>query len=82
MTNKLYLCSAVCLLVLSGINMQAETPLSHNTELQYTTSWIANDGGWADFNYCINARRDSDGSYLIMNEENAFAKVLVYRMKK
>lgn len=38
--------------------------------------------GWSDFNYCINAYRKSDGTYIIMNEENAFAKVLVYRMKK
>jgi len=42
---------------------------------------VHRQSGWADFNYCINAHRDTDGSYLIMCEENAFGKVLVYRMK-
>ena len=43
---------------------------------------VHNQSGWSDFNYCINAHRTSDGTYIIMNEENAFAKVLVYKMKK
>lgn len=43
---------------------------------------VHKQSGWADFNYCINAYRQADGSYLIMNEENAFAKVMVYRMRE
>lgn len=38
--------------------------------------------GWSDFNYCINAYRQPDGTYIVMNEENAFAKVMIYRMKE
>ena len=37
--------------------------------------------GWADFNYAINARQLSDGTYEILAEENAFGKVLYYRWK-
>ncbi|MEE0689835.1 MAG: hypothetical protein UCJ13_03265 [Bacteroidaceae bacterium] len=43
---------------------------------------VHKQSGWADFNYCINAYQQADGSYLIMNEENAFAKVMVYRMRE
>lgn len=42
---------------------------------------VHRQSGWADFNYCVNAHKDIDGSYLIMNEENAYAKVLLYRFK-
>jgi hypothetical protein len=40
---------------------------------------VHRQSGWADFNYAINARRLPDGSYEILAEENAFAKVLYYR---
>ncbi len=43
---------------------------------------VHKQSGWSDFNYCINAYRQPDGTYLVMNEENAFAKVMVYRMKE
>lgn len=42
---------------------------------------VHKQSGWSDFNYCINACRQPDGTYLIMHEENAFAKILIYRMK-
>lgn len=40
---------------------------------------VHRQSGWADFNYAINARQMPDGSYEILAEENAFAKVLYYR---
>lgn len=43
---------------------------------------VHKQSGWADFNYCINVHRQPDGTYLVMNEENAFGKVMVYRMKE
>ena len=42
---------------------------------------VHHQSGWSDFNYCINASLQPDGTYIIMHEENAFGKVLVYRMK-
>jgi hypothetical protein len=40
---------------------------------------VGNASGWADFNYTLNARKNKDGSYEILNEENGFAKVVHYR---
>lgn len=40
---------------------------------------VHRQSGWADFNYAINARENSDGSYEILVEENGFCKVLYYR---
>ena len=34
--------------------------------------------GWADFNYCINARKNKDNTYSLLVEENAFAKSIFY----
>ena len=42
---------------------------------------VHHQSGWSDFNYCINASLQPDGTYIIMHEENAFAKILIYRMK-
>jgi hypothetical protein len=39
---------------------------------------VGNASGWTDFNYAINVRKNADGSYEILNEENAFAKVIHY----
>jgi hypothetical protein len=39
---------------------------------------IGHDSGWTDVNYAVNARKNDDGSYYILNEENAFAKVVHY----
>jgi hypothetical protein len=41
---------------------------------------VGGQSGWTDFNYAINAKRNEDGSYYILNEENAFAKVMHYRL--
>ena len=41
---------------------------------------VHRQSGWSDFNYCINACRLADGRYLVLNEENAFAKVMVYHV--
>jgi hypothetical protein len=40
---------------------------------------VGNASGWTDFNYAISARKNDDGSYFILNEENAFAKVILYK---
>ncbi|WP_147381183.1 hypothetical protein [Parabacteroides sp. AM08-6] len=42
---------------------------------------VHKQSGWCDFNYSINACRQPDGSYLILQEENAFAKILCYHWK-
>ena len=39
---------------------------------------VHGQSGWCDFNYAINAYRKPDGRYRVINEENAFAKILVY----
>ena len=39
---------------------------------------VGSTSGWTDFNYAINARKNEDGSYSILNEENAYAKVVHY----
>ena len=39
---------------------------------------VHNKSGWSDFNYCINAIRTAPNRYRVMNEENGFAKVIVY----
>jgi len=41
---------------------------------------VGNASGWCDFNYAVNARKNNDGSYEILNEENAFAKVVHYTL--
>lgn len=42
---------------------------------------VKEQSGWADFNYCIHAKKDKDGTYYIFNEENAFGKILLYAIK-
>ncbi len=37
--------------------------------------------GWTDFTYAVNARKNADGTYEILAEENAFAKVLHYTLR-
>lgn len=37
--------------------------------------------GWTDFTYAINARENEDGTYEILAEENAFAKILHYDVR-
>lgn len=37
--------------------------------------------GWTDFTYSINGRKNADGTYEILAEENAFAKILHYKLK-
>ena len=39
---------------------------------------VHKQSGWCDFNYAINVMQREDGSYLILHEENAFAKILCY----
>jgi len=39
---------------------------------------VGNASGWTDFNYAINVRKNDDGSYHILHEENGFAKVVHY----
>ncbi|MDD6211028.1 MAG: T9SS type A sorting domain-containing protein [Bacteroidales bacterium] len=39
---------------------------------------LGRQSGWSDFNYCINAKKNEDGSYFVFNEENGFAKVVLY----
>jgi hypothetical protein len=41
---------------------------------------VGERSGWTDFNYTINAKRNEDVSYDILNEENAFAKVMHYHL--
>ncbi|MDR1335414.1 MAG: T9SS type A sorting domain-containing protein [Tannerella sp.] len=42
-----------------------------------TTGW---NNGWTDFTYAVNARRNDDGTYEVLAEENAFAKVVHYKL--
>lgn len=37
--------------------------------------------GWTDFTYALNARANEDGTYELLAEENAFAKILHYNIK-
>ncbi|GHU69733.1 hypothetical protein FACS189413_09080 [Bacteroidia bacterium] len=37
--------------------------------------------GWTDFTYSLNARKNADGTYEILAEENAFAKMLHYDLR-
>lgn len=41
---------------------------------------INRESGWTDINYSVNITKTPD-EYLIFNEENAFAKVVMYRVK-
>jgi len=41
---------------------------------------INKESGWTDINYSINITKTPD-EYLVFNEENAFAKVVMYRIK-
>jgi hypothetical protein len=43
-------------------------------------SSVNNESGWTDIDYSINVSKTAD-EYLIFNEENAFAKVILYRVK-
>lgn len=42
---------------------------------------VEKHSGWTDFTYAINARKNADGTYEILAEENAFAKVLHYSIR-
>jgi hypothetical protein len=42
---------------------------------------LAHESGWVDIPYGIRAMRRSNGEYLVFVEENAKAKVIVYRVK-
>ena len=42
---------------------------------------VEKKSGWTDFCFAINARRNDDGTYEILAEENAYAKVLHYTIK-
>lgn len=42
---------------------------------------VNRQSGWCDFNYAVNARKNKDGSYDVLVEENAFAKVISYHLK-
>lgn len=42
---------------------------------------VAEESGWVDIPYGIRAMRRSNGEYLVFVEENAKAKVIVYRVK-
>lgn len=42
---------------------------------------VGGESGWCDFNYAINAMRQKDGTYRILIEENAFAKILMYTIR-
>ncbi len=44
------------------------------------TDVVEKRSGWTDFTYAMNARENSDGSIEILAEENAFAKVVHYRI--
>jgi hypothetical protein len=37
--------------------------------------------GWTDFTYALNARKNSDGTYELLAEENAFAKIIHYNLR-
>ena len=39
---------------------------------------LGRQSGWSDFNYCINVKKNEDGSYYVFNEENGNAKVVLY----
>ncbi|MDO5571193.1 MAG: hypothetical protein Q4F97_06970 [Bacteroidales bacterium] len=43
---------------------------------------VNEQSGWSDFNYTLNVKHNSDDSYSIFNEENAFGKVIKYDIKK
>lgn len=36
--------------------------------------------GWTDFTYALNARKNDDGTYELLAEENAFAKIIHYKV--
>ena len=42
---------------------------------------VEKKSGWTDFCFAINARKNDDGTYEILAEENAYAKVLHYTIK-
>ena len=42
---------------------------------------VANESGWVDIPYGIRAFKRNNGEYLVFVEENAKAKVIVYRLK-
>ncbi|MEA5583397.1 hypothetical protein VB620_18875 [Nodularia harveyana UHCC-0300] len=42
---------------------------------------VAEESGWIDIPYGIRAMRRSNGEYLVFVEENAKAKVIIYRLK-
>lgn len=44
------------------------------------TAVVEYKNGWTDFTYAMNARENEDGSIEILAEENAFAKVVHYRI--
>lgn len=44
------------------------------------TDVIQKRSGWTDFTYAINARANEDGTYEVLAEENAFAKIVHYNI--
>lgn len=42
---------------------------------------VERKSGWTDFTYAINARKNEDGTYEILGEENAFAKIVHYTLR-
>ncbi|WP_370757574.1 T9SS type A sorting domain-containing protein [Coprobacter secundus] len=44
------------------------------------TDVVEGKSGWTDFTYAMNARKNIDGTYEILAEENAYAKVVHYKI--
>lgn len=42
---------------------------------------VERKSGWTDFIYAINTRKNADGTYEILGEENAYAKILHYTIR-
>jgi hypothetical protein len=41
---------------------------------------LITQNGWTDFTYAVNARKNADGTYEILAEENAFAKMIHHKI--
>ncbi|WP_106828016.1 hypothetical protein [Parabacteroides pacaensis] len=44
------------------------------------TEEVNKQSGWCDFNYAINVKKEKDGSYYVLMEENGFGKILCYHI--
>lgn len=42
---------------------------------------VGEKSGWTDFTYALNARKNDDGSYELLGEENGYAKIIHYTIK-